>query len=57
MNRSVQMKLTTKLEVIEMMGTFLPAAALSAALELGLFWRFVDSPQGNRRASHGIKYT
>jgi len=57
MNRSEQMKLTTKLEVIEMMGTFLPAAALSAALELGLFWRFVDSPQGNRRASHGIKYT
>ena len=39
------MKLTTKLEVIEMMGTFLPAAALSAALELGLFWRLVDSPK------------
>lgn len=39
------MKLTTTRDVIDMMGAYLPAAALSAALELGLFWQLVDSPK------------
>lgn len=39
------MKLTSTDDVIELMDAYLPAAALGAAIERGLFWRLVDGPE------------
>jgi SAM-dependent methyltransferase len=41
-------------DVDQLMGAYLPSAALHAALELGLFWRLLDGPQSADTIAEGL---